>query len=689
MLLSFSALGQFIPPSFTEVKAIKQLYYQLHSLEKFPEVLPKARKLLLSLLRETSAAAQGLPEHESILSISSFSRQSLDKFQHTRDHKIGEKWEQYNIRRKEGGPRELFCDREEAIWWLKQIAPVKYVDGAWLGHIGKVTTPFALRKTSKIAWQVLSEELGDGDLEKNHVHLYQKLLKSIAPGLPTAEELDFTHPRHGLDELAVWKSAIAQLLISLFPREFLPEILGFNLHFEAISMDTLKAGKELQEVKIDPYYFILHVSIDNADSGHTAIAMEVVYEYMDYIQRLEGDQAAQKVWERIQAGYLLSQGLPGTAVCPSQSKLLDNASDYPNPTELEVMRIFKAKARVGHKIHCRSRVKIGSRSLEEWLDPVACESKKWQKSLLCALSRSKYWICRGDSNNSRFIRELAWNGRMFGCFTKVETEVLKRWIDDLPNISLDLESTGTEKDTLPANNKDEDILSEYPVFRPSSDLSLFDTHLQSSTPMFTFQKLPSLDIGGSPIFEKFLPLWISHPCLLQSFVSVPFRTNNNLGSTVVKILRAQMGFDIEQEYVAGMDEVRRPDSFGLLGIGIKMMAQHGLETLPALKEVLQVYPSDFAVHMLHTSMRPMEYKGILIGMATAFAKMHSEITRSTLLSELDQAILEKIVQRELEGLEACWKELALDNEEYTKCCKGYLIARDEIRKCFFNAGQEC
>ncbi len=236
--------GQFSYEVDTEqLKGLKQLYYQLHCLERFPGVIPQARKLLISLLKETSAAAQTLPEHESILSIRSFSRQNLEEFQRRRDNNIGKDWEQYIKRRKEGGPRELFSNREEAIWWLKQIAPVKYVDGAWLGHIGKVTTPFALRKTMKGAWQILSEELGDGDLKKNHVRLFHELLESVAPGLPTAEDLDFGHPRHQLDELAVWKSAIAQLLISLFPSEFVPEILGFNLHFEAISMDTLKAGK--------------------------------------------------------------------------------------------------------------------------------------------------------------------------------------------------------------------------------------------------------------------------------------------------------------------------------------------------------------------------------------------------------------------------------------------------------------
>ncbi|KAG0644974.1 O-methyltransferase asqD [Hyphodiscus hymeniophilus] len=558
-----------------DLKAIKQLYYQLHSLEQSPRVLPQARGLLLSLLKETSAKAQALPDHDSILSVHSFSRQELEDFQRRRDTNIGKEWEQYNFRRKEGGPRELFRDREEAIWWLKQISPVKYVDGAWLGHVGKVTTPFALQKTMKGAWQILFEELGDGDLEKNHVHLYHKLLGIIAPGFPTAEELDFGHSRHQLDDLGVWKSAIAQLLVSLFPSEFLPEILGFNLHFEAISMDTLKAGMELKEVGIDPYYFILHISIDNAHSGHSAIAIEIVCEYMDHIRKYKGEAASQRAWQKIQAGYLLSSGLPGTTVCPSKRRLLNNSTVSLSPTETEVMKIFMAKAQVVHGIHCSSRVRIGSRSVADWLDPVALESKDWQMDLLNALSSSKYWICRGDSSRSRFMQELQWNGRMFGSFTQDEYDALKNWVDHLPNVCGVLEGLDTVQAT---DYSDEDILSGNPTFQTLPSGKIFEiTSLEySATTVFSVESLPAMDLSNRPIVESFLPLWFSHPCLLRGFISVPFKTKTNFACTIIKILRAQGGFDIEQECVAGMGEVRRPNSLGLAGIGMNMMVQQGV-----------------------------------------------------------------------------------------------------------------
>jgi hypothetical protein len=73
-------------------------------------------------------------------------------------------------------------------------------------------------------------------------------------------------------------------------------------------------------------------------------------------------------------------------------------------------------------------------------------------------------------------------------------------------------------------------------------------------------------------------------------------------------------------------------------------------------------------------------------MATAFAKMHTEIakSRSPLLSAKDQDTLQKIAVRELESLELCWKEIKPDEKLYAECCKGYVVARHEIEKCFQN-----
>jgi hypothetical protein len=272
-----------------------------------------------------------------------------------------------------------------------------------------------------------------------------------------------------------------------------------------------------------------------------------------------------------------------------------------------------------------------------------------------------------------------------------EYDVLRGWIDNLSNISLALEATDTiarqiTEDGDDYGGCDGDILNGYPALQSSSIFSFSAVSSPSATALLSFQSLPSLDIGSRPVIERFFPLWLSHPCLLQAFVSVPFRTKNNFACTIIKILRAQGGFDIEQECVAGMSEVRRLNSLGLIGIGMNMMVQQGLSltALPSLSHVLQAWPSEFATCMLHISMRPMEHKGLLIGMATAFARMHDVMVKSNLLllSVQDGEALKNIAQRELEGLELCWNQLKSDERMRGDFCKGYTIAGHEIEKSF-------
>lgn len=653
----------------------KQFYYHLHNLEDFPEVLPLAQEFTLSLLGETTAQAHALQEDQTILCVERFSREDLKEFMMLHGQGIALKWDQYIARRQKGEPRELFKDRDEAEWWLKQLAPVKYVDGAWLGHINRVTLPYGLLETIRSAWQVLSEELGDGDLKKNHAHIYRELLSSMKVNLPPSYDRDFIHERHRLDELSVWKAAVAQLLICLFPHDLLPEILGFNLHFEEVSLETLMATKELREVGLDPNYFVLHVSIDNGHSGHTAMATEIVCRYLEHTRFVEGEAAAQRAWKRVQAGYLLSSGLSSTTICPPKSKASESVAVVAlNVAESETIKIFRDKAQVGHLIHCGSRSKIGRRKLVDWLDPVALQSKQWQMNLLDDLSNSRVWVRKGDSSKSRFVQELEWGGVMFGSFTGDECDVVKRWIDKL--------SMYDGEDSILAPCLRTDIISEYPVLRKPSTLELTDESHDSSTKSINVDTLEPFPMDGDPIPERFLPLWLSHTCLLANLVSVPYRTTNIGACAVVKILRAQAGFGVERSCVAGMDEVWRPSSLGIIGLGMVMMKQWRKHEPVSLKEVLVMWPSDFATEMLHLSMRPVKNKGLLIGMTTAFVKFHTAMSRSKMLSTENQDLLGHISQREEEELQICWSDLESDQTQYKKCGIGYSLARREILRCF-------
>ncbi|KAF3032703.1 hypothetical protein E8E12_001020 [Didymella heteroderae] len=651
-----------------ELKAYKLLYYKLHNLEQHSEILSECRELLVSLL--SSTIGEALEDTGStILSVATFSRNRLKQFLKAKDEDCTNRWEEYLARRRAGGSREMFGDKEEAKWWLKQAAPVKYVDGAWLGHINKMTTPFKYRNTTKNAWQVMSEELGDGDLAKNHVYVYRQLMDDIDAGLPAADSKDFIDPRHKLDQTRCWKAAMAQLLISLFPHDFLPESLGFNMAYESLPLHLLKTVKELREVGLNPYYFELHISIDNADSGHAAMAMAAVADYIDIVEQEEGTEAAQIAWRRCQAGYILAEGLPTTPESPSL-KVESEGPFLRSETDTDLLDIFAAKAFVAHKIHCNSRLKIGRRSLVDWLEPKAFADKQWRSEFLIDLGNCKPWVIKGDSEKSRLVKELSWEGKMFGSFTQTEVEVVKDWIDGLsapvrtpeldPNVYYNFTKRSPRITTAVASTE-LDILIDYPVF------------LDLAIPRFTTDERTSSNMSHAGLgldktrLHNFLPVWFTSATLLESLSSVPVRAADTFGSALVRVLRAQTGFDVEGQGVAGMDEVHRTDngeSLGIVELGQEICSRAEIRVPTDLKGIVNMGDAESVAvsqWLVSLSMQWLAQRDVLVGMSWAFMELHEAIAMleedQALLSAASGKTLEGIARRERAGLSICKEEI--------------------------------
>jgi len=692
--LKTSSILQTARPCDPELERHKQLYYKLHHLEHHPEILPECRELLLGLLSSTIADVAKEP-HSGILTVEHFSRNGLDEFLKAKDVDVTNRWEEYLTRRRAGGSREMLSDKEEAKWWLKQAAPVKYVDGAWLGHINKISTPFKYRKITKNAWQVMSEELGDGDLAKNHVHVYRELMEDIEAALPAADSEDFIHPRHDLTEARCWKAAMAQLTISLFPHEFLPEALGFNMAYESLPLHLLKTVKELRELRLNPYYFELHISIDNADSGHAAMAMAAVTNYIELVAEKEGQEAAHIAWKRVQAGYILAEGLPTTPESPSL-KVQAEESFPRTGTEAALIDIFAAKSFVAHKIHCNSRLKIGRRSLVDWLEPNAFKEAQWQKEFLQDLSNCKPWVIKGDSEKSRLVKELLWEGKMFGSFTEKEVEVVKAWIDELgsatqspksdPNVYFDF--TG-QSSSLPveAVTQDLDILTDYPVLATPEPITSFATSDISNLSIDE-----SLILNFSKInLTNLLPLWLTSPTLLEALPAVPVRAADMFGSAIVRVLRAQTGFSAEGPGVAGMDEVHRTDdghAVGLVELGLRMCRREGLQTPGSLAKGVALGDDEIVAlsrWMVWMGMRWLTHRDLLVGMAWAFMEMHEALAKchedNTLLDEQSRHVLQEIAVRERKGLEVCREEIFQDQKRNEEFSRGLSTARRAIKSC--------
>ncbi|RYY57799.1 MAG: iron-containing redox enzyme family protein, partial [Comamonadaceae bacterium] len=300
------------------------------------------------------------------------------------------RYAEYLADRQAGAPRRYFTNRAHALYVLRSIAPTKLVDGSWL--LGLVPHWRNPRLAPLVRTYV--EELGEGAVDKNHVVLYRGLLARYA--------LD---PLDDLDD-ALYHQGVVQLGLGWNAQEFLPEIAGFNLGYEQLPLHLLITAYELNELGLDPYYFTLHVTVDNSDTGHARRACQAV---LDLLPRTDDGGA---FWRRVQAGAKLGCAGPGT------TEVIASYQD-----EREVLRILRHKAPSGsgsHSDYCR----VAGRHVNDWLS-----NPDEMPAFLAALEQAG-WIRRGEpAANSRFWKLLQGErAEMFGVFSSYELQVIHDWI---------------------------------------------------------------------------------------------------------------------------------------------------------------------------------------------------------------------------------------------------------------------
>jgi hypothetical protein len=356
----------------------KPLYFAL--LDNPEEVMAEAQDFLRAQIDLARCEPDELPE----------SVTQLAGWIQGRSEAVGLAYREYLNARKNGAARRYFTTKSHALAFIKGAAPTKLVDGAWLyGVLPHWENPdfHPLIKT-------YLEELGDGVPDKNHVTLYRRLLASH--GCEHWEGLSEDYFVQGAIQMALAHSA----------RDFLPEIIGYNLGYEQLPLHLLITSYELNELGIDPYYFTLHVTVDNAGSGHAHKAVQALRNLMAQAS----DPAA--FYRRVLDGYRLNElGASTTSIIGGFD------------LEAELIEIFSAKAVVGQNMHsdyCR----VAGRSINDWLAEPA------QIPAFMAAMEGAGWIKRGEPvENSRFWRLIQGErAEMFGVFSAYEQQVLRDWI---------------------------------------------------------------------------------------------------------------------------------------------------------------------------------------------------------------------------------------------------------------------
>lgn len=301
-----------------------------------------------------------------------------------------EAYAEYLRGRRDGAPRRYFGGRAHALYFLRAVAPTKLVDGAWL--YGVLPHWHELRLQPLV--QTYVEELGGGQAAQNHVLLYRRLLAE-----------------HGCDDLAGLGDAhyvqgAQQLALGHLAERYLPELIGYNLGYEQLPLHLLITTYELGELGIDPYYFQLHVTIDNAGSGHAQRAVQALWDNLPVV----GDRA--RFLRRVGLGYRLNDlGLGSTAAIAEFD------------LQRELLAMLERKRQVAgrvHSDHCR----IDGRTVNQWLGAPGRMGE-----FLAAL-QARGWIRRHqDPRDSHFWQLIDGDkAAMFGVFSPYERALLHDWI---------------------------------------------------------------------------------------------------------------------------------------------------------------------------------------------------------------------------------------------------------------------
>lgn len=369
--------------SFPEVSVpgAKNLYFELladHPIDR--STLERSRAFLERKIKEAEGLPCDLPHR-------------LDEFPEWIESGVTNAAQQYRTyltSRRAGEGRRYFSNKSHALYFLNAVAPTKLVDGSWLyGFLQRWDDP---RFANLI--RIYLEELGEGLPDKNHVVLYQKLLDTY--GCTDWAQLDDDYFTQGA----------IQLCLAHHAADFLPEVVGFNLGYEQLPLHLLITAYELNELGIDPYYFTLHVTVDNASTGHARKALQAVLDTLPHT----GDRA--EFLRRMVNGYKLNQlGIDTLSAIHSFD------------ITQTLLSIFRAKATVGSAVHsdyCR----VGGRTVSDWLS-----QPERMFEFLTALQEAG-WIKRHeDPENSRFWKLISGErAEMFGVFTSYEQQLIRDWI---------------------------------------------------------------------------------------------------------------------------------------------------------------------------------------------------------------------------------------------------------------------
>ncbi|HEV7368384.1 iron-containing redox enzyme family protein [Arenibaculum sp.] len=268
----------------------RTLFHRLVNVENFPHVLPLAREKASEALSRARASAA--PGRFTDASFFAYAPEALE------ERIAAVYWDKLVS---PYVPLDEIPARDEVVFGQKVFALGSLIDGSWafrIGNVGRYDQP-----ADGILFAIYADEMGLGDVRKNHITLIRRVLDSMGIALPHVRDAAFIDQ----DEIpdAFYAFPVHQLCLSLFPDGFYPEILGYNLGIEMFGLGELRLHEiqKLDRWGFDAIYERTHLSIDNLSVGHARRSADAIALHLDRVGQRFGAEAKRREWRRVWDGY--------------------------------------------------------------------------------------------------------------------------------------------------------------------------------------------------------------------------------------------------------------------------------------------------------------------------------------------------------------------------------------------------
>jgi Iron-containing redox enzyme len=381
----------------------RDYFHIMLNLDSYPDFLPTARSLAERFL-DSARKLQQDPNLEA----------ELRPFRYTEDAYEARLDQIYrglveDVERYEAAHSWTLRTREDVLDWLLQMAPFNQTDGSWLRNIvpvGPVDEPHALLVG------ILMDEVGAGDPRLNHPNIYTALLHSANIYLPDIRTKEYADNPDLLD--AAFTLPLFQLVVSEFSQDYFPELLGMTQYLEWSSVELKNMVRLNEHFDLDPHFYEMHVAIDNAATGHGAMARRAVELYLDQTRADLGEDAMQALWKRVWTGYV-AFSTTGTLAEQMRKRRLRP----PTPAD-KVEAMMRERAPIARLNHGQKRL-AGTLINDLFATPT---------TLMTSLVKAGM-IVPGDPAGSPFFSLLTSDGPMYRVFSEPEIATWQEWVRSL------------------------------------------------------------------------------------------------------------------------------------------------------------------------------------------------------------------------------------------------------------------